>query len=79
MKRNLAALHGRWNSVSQSVEPEGKGKRHAEKQVQCARSASPEPHGQSHPTAVNTNTMLNTYASIYPPPGPPGPQDAGTS
>lgn len=65
--RKPAAPRGRWNSVSQSVEPKGKVKRRAEKQVRRVRSASPEPRGPGHLMIVDTHTTnTSTSTPIHP-------------
>lgn len=79
-RRNPKAPRGRWNSVSQSVQPEGKGKkaRCAEKESQDVRTTSPETSGQSGLNNINIDT-INHPSLILPLPGPSESLDAGPS
>ena len=80
-KRNPAAPRGRWDSVSQSVKHEGKGKktRRAKKQAQTIRTASPEPPGQGDLNVVDVNTAANTHPHPHPSPDPSESHNAGPS
>ena len=80
-KRNPAAPRGRWDSVSQSVKHEGKGKkaRRTKKQTQAVRTTSPEPPGQDDLSMVDVSTAANTHPRPHPSPGPSESQNAGPS
>ena len=75
-KRNPTAPRGRWDSVSQSVKPEGKNKvRCTEEGTRNVRFASPEPLDQgntdTHVTGTRSLALVHTT--------PNGPQVAGLS
>jgi hypothetical protein len=76
-KRNPAAPRGRWDSVSQSVKHEGKGKKaqRTKKRAQAVRTASPEPPDQGDRNAVDVSAT-NTRPLPHPTPGPSESQNA---